>query len=432
LLRAREETEKKAANSEMLLKVAVRILKTVHDAEGRKELLAEVCRSFLEDEDYCLVWIGAADQESGRLDPLAVDGSTTMTCDEYSDCLKTLCGLVEQGNGDNDLGHEALQSGKAVVGRDILHGVPQGPFKKTPFYQEKVSSLSLPMMSSGGSTGVVTLYTVQPNHFDDMEIAVLQALVNSVAFTLNCQERISGREEMFRASQFASIGELAADVAHEINNLSNGIINYAQILADEVDGLGSRLEHEQLLGKVIQEGERIAAISNRLLAYSEDPELEDQHFRIDQVIEEALEFISHRLRNDGVEVRKYLPEDTPDFIGNRQKILHLFLNILNNAWQALNKRFPGKDKNKLLEIRTELIRKGDRELIRSSITDRGIGISEDEILRVFDPDFTTRQHGAGSGLGLAISDEIVRTYGGEIRIDSEVDDHTMVVVDLPL
>ena len=75
---------------------------------------------------------------------------------------------------------------------------------------------------------------------------------------------------------------------------------------------------------------------------------------------------------------------------------------------------------------------GDSELIRTSITDHGAGISDEEMERIFDPDFTTKPHGTGSGLGLPISREIVRTHGGTIKIDSEVDEHTMVVVDFPL
>ena len=432
LLREREITEKEAESCERIQRVVARVLNLLHDAVNSSDLLPEVCRGFMADEDYCLVWIGVVDKESGQLNPLAVDGSTTMTCDEYSDCLKTLCELVEKRGGDHDHGQEAHHRGEAVTGRDILHGIPQGPFKNTPFYREEVSSLSLPLLSHGESSAVITIYTVKPGHFDDREISVLQVLANSVAFTINCLERISGSEEMFRASQFSAVGELAADVAHEINNLSNGIINYAQILADEAECLGLHLEHEQLLGKVIQEGERIAEISNRLLACSEEPEQDNQRFRIDQVVQEALGLISHRLRNDGIEVRKYLQDEMPDFIGNRQKIFHLFLNLLNNAWQALNKRYPGKDPNKLLEVRNELVSEGDGELIRTSIADRGAGISEEDMKRLFDPDFSTRQQGAGSGLGLTISLEIVRTYRGELKIDSEVDDHTIVIVDFPL
>jgi len=243
-----------------------------------------------------------------------------------------------------------------------------------------------------------------------------------------------GRDNMFRASQLAAIGELASDVAHEVNNLSNGIINYAQILADEGAGKSLDLEQEELLKKIIKEGERIASVSCKLLSCSEGQEQagQEQDLSLGEVVGETLSFLNHRMRSDGVRLVRSLRDDLPTFYGNRQSVRHIFLNIFNNALQALNERYPGKDDNKLLEVRNGLIHENNQEWLRTTIVDQGTGIEAGDLEKVFEPDFTTKAPGAGSGLGLAISREIVNGYGGKIKIESVRGDYTSVTVDLPL
>lgn len=432
LIQDSHRSEEEAARYARAQRVAVQLLKAMQEAASEEALLVATCKAFLADEDCCLAWIGVADEESSGLKVLAVDGSTTMTLEEYRRCLESLRKQSEEQGPEEDHALQALYSGQAVVASDILAGLPQGPFKNTPFYRQRVSCVALPMISNGATSGVVAIYSIEPDFPDEREVAVLQVLADGVAFSMNCLGHDRGGTELFRASQLAAIGELAADIAHEINNLSNGIINYAQILADESEVLGLDFEHKQLLGKVIKEGERIAAISGRLLACSDGSDLGIQHFRLDQVINEALGLLSHRLRSDGIEVGRFLQDDLPPFTGNRQKILHLLLNLFNNGLQALNRRYPGKDDNKLLQVRNELVSDEGRKWLRVVITDHGLGIAEEHLKKVFDQDFTTNPPGAGSGLGLTISREIVNGYGGRIRIDSQVDDHTSVIFDLPV
>ncbi|MBU0484360.1 MAG: hypothetical protein KKB30_07585 [Proteobacteria bacterium] len=244
--------------------------------------------------------------------------------------------------------------------------------------------------------------------------------------------RETGRAEIFRASQLASLGEMAADVAHEINNLSNGIINYAQILADENDDDKLQPDHNLLVGKIIKEGERIASISGKLLSYSESQFVGHEQLDLNQLIEEALALTQHRFRSDGIQVIKQLQPELPAFSGNAQQIKHLFLNLINNSRHALNLRFPGKDDKKLLEVQSEIVISKGEKCLRATITDHGQGISPQDIEHVFDPNFSTKPPGTSSGLGLSISREIAAEHKGKIWIDSEVDDHTTVRIDLPI
>lgn len=290
--------------------------------------------------------------------------------------------------------------------------------------------LAVPLISLAGQAGLIKQGEA-PDISGSEGCKEIEAVIGALT---GLASRTRGREEMFRASQMAVIGELTSDVAHEINNLSNGIINYAQILADEGGGKGIGLEQEQVLGKIIKEGERIATISCKLLSCSEGQEQANlmQDFSLGELVNETLSFISHRMRSDGVRLVSNLQDGFPAFHGNRQNVRHIFLNILNNSIHSLNERYPGKDDNKLLEVRNNLIHEAGQEWLRTTVTDRGVGIKVGDLDKVFEPDFTTKAPGTGSGLGLAISREIVNGYGGRIRIDSVQGDYTTVTVDLPV
>ncbi|MBU0481797.1 MAG: hypothetical protein KKG47_11930 [Proteobacteria bacterium] len=244
--------------------------------------------------------------------------------------------------------------------------------------------------------------------------------------------RENDKAEIFRASQLAALGELAADVAHEINNLSNGVINYAQILADEDLNDRQSPEHDLLVGKIIKEGERIAGISGKLLSYSECHAKGLEPIDLNRLVEETLALTQHRFRSDGIEIIRKLQPDLPEFAGNAQHIKHLLLNLLNNARYALNLRYPAKDDNKILEVESEITFDKDEKYVRVAITDLGPGIPPQTLKHVFEPNFSTKPRGTGSGLGLSISREIAREHNGEICIDSEVGDHTTVKVDFPV
>ncbi|MBU0676454.1 MAG: hypothetical protein KJ950_17600 [Proteobacteria bacterium] len=244
--------------------------------------------------------------------------------------------------------------------------------------------------------------------------------------------RDSDRDKVLRASRLASLGELTTDVAHEINNLSNGIINYGQILADESPEDKLQPEHDTLIGKIIAEGEKVATISSKLLSYGDSREKEQQNLDLNALIEEVLDLTLHRFRSDGIEIIKELQPDLPALPGSSRQIKHLFLNLLNNARYALNQRYPGKDEGKVLEVVSTIVMDQGEQHLLVTVTDHGPGIPPGSLKQVFEPGFSTKSADAGTGLGLSVSREIVKKHQGSISIDSEVDDHTTVRIDFPL
>jgi len=239
-----------------------------------------------------------------------------------------------------------------------------------------------------------------------------------------------GQPELIRASQLAALGELTGEVAHEINDLSNGVINYAQLLADELADCGTRLEAEKMLGQIIAAGERIGVIAAEILACSESRDQGRQNLELGRVVVDVLALLKNRFRRQAIIVERDLPSDLPPIIGNRRQLQQLFVNLLLNAQQALDRRYPGPDENKRLTIEIESVEEEDADWLRTVIVDYGCGMSPETLRQVVAPEFS----GGGvadRGLGLRVCREILVEHGGRLEITSQQGDHTRVVVDLP-
>jgi len=236
------------------------------------------------------------------------------------------------------------------------------------------------------------------------------------------------RAETMRAGQLASIGELAAGVAHEINNPINGIINYAQLLQDD---LAEGDPGAEMLDRIIKEGERIAYIVRNLLFFARQREEEAEVVAIEAIIHDSLSLIKHQLQKDGVNIHTDIPEGLPTIRVHPQQLQQVFLNLLSNARYALNQRYPGRDPGKKVEIRCRAVQSQGHIVLRTEITDYGAGIPPELLTQIFEPFFSSKKPGEGTGLGLSISAGLVRDFQGELRVESELGEHTTMIVDLP-
>lgn len=239
------------------------------------------------------------------------------------------------------------------------------------------------------------------------------------------------KAEALRAGQMAAIGELAAGVAHEINNPVNGIINYSQILLDgmeESDDSASR----DILARIIKESERVAIIVSNLLAFARqrDEVVEEVQLRV--IIIDCVELLLYQFNKDGITVDIDVPEDLPCLQGNPPQLHQVFLNLLTNARYALNQRYQGQDPGKRIAICSRLINREGKPFIRTTVTDWGIGIPQNIIDRIFETLFTTKPPGEGTGVGLSISKGLVRDHEGHLTLESVPGDHTIATVDLPV
>lgn len=244
-------------------------------------------------------------------------------------------------------------------------------------------------------------------------------------------EEKNKKVEMVRVSHLAILGEMSTGVAHEIGNMSNGIINYAQVLADGACDPDFELERDKMFHKIIIEGEKIAGLAKNLLAYGQDDAKTKEIAKVDDILQNALALMSHYFRIDGTTVQTDL-DAIPLCKANGRQMQQVFLNVLNNARRALNERFRQKNKQKILEIKAETIGKDGQKMLRMTFTDHGVGIAPDDLPRVFEPSFSTKPSSEGVGMGLTVSRELMHMHHGYIAVDSKVDDHTTVTIELPI
>jgi len=241
-------------------------------------------------------------------------------------------------------------------------------------------------------------------------------------------EKLRLYEETARANQLASIGELSAGVAHEINNPVNSIINYAQLLLDDS---GQESESGKLGERILREGGRIEGIVNGLLSFARHRPKEKTRCEILQMIEEVLLLSQAELNREGILVRVELSPDLPAITANQQQIEQVLMNLLNNARYALNKKYAEQNENKIIEIRGNAGQGEGGHMIILSFLDHGCGIPADVLPRVMNPFFTTKSSGSGTGLGLSICHGIVLEHGGRISVRSSENEFTEVTVELP-
>ena len=241
------------------------------------------------------------------------------------------------------------------------------------------------------------------------------------------QEKQEMQLQLFQTSKLASIGELSAGVAHEINNPLNAVINFAQLLKD--NGVARDESERQMLDGIIQEGDRITRIVRDLLTFArQDPHLPTQ-VAIPEVINNSLSLFGYKFEKDNIEVEMDVAEDTLPVRADASRLRQVLVNIISNARHALISKASDV---KLLHINARNVERAGNRNVRIEFYDNGVGIRPDNLEKVFDPFFTTRRDSGGTGLGLSLSFGIIRDYGGKVTVESEEGIFTRLVVELPV
>lgn len=235
------------------------------------------------------------------------------------------------------------------------------------------------------------------------------------------------QEETLRSDHLASIGELASGVAHEINNPINSVINLAQILINESAG---KSEENDIAERIIKESNRIADIVGSLLAFARERKDRKSLVSLNEIVTETLSLTAAQIRKDGIDLQIDIPGALPYIKAHMQQIQQVFLNIINNARYALNQKYPEGDKDKILSISAEFIKRNEDGWVRITFLDHGTGIPQRIVEQIMEPFFTTKPVGAGTGLGLSIGHGIISDHDGTLKIQSREGAYTRVLIDL--
>jgi len=245
----------------------------------------------------------------------------------------------------------------------------------------------------------------------------------------NITEKVNLQADAARTRHLASIGELAAGVAHEINNPINNIINYAQILIDE---FGEENRDDEVARRIMQDGERIAIIVRSLLSFARIRKEEKMIMDMQEIFADTMTLTSAQLRKDGIRLEMDIPSYEIRVYVHPQQIQQVFLNIISNARYALNQKYPEPDENKSLTIKCYEINTNGKRYVSTEFTDYGTGIPADIIDKVINPFFSTKPNKMGTGLGLSISHGIIGEHDGKFQITSSEGEYTKVTVSLPV
>ena len=243
------------------------------------------------------------------------------------------------------------------------------------------------------------------------------------------------QRQLYESAKLASLGELSAGVAHEINNPLNGVINFAQLLKDE-PVKRTEFEHQMIDG-IIDEGGRIAEIVRGLLTFARHDENEPRQINLAEMINTSIALFGRQFEKDGVRVEIDIVPDLPPVRGDVSRLRQVIVNMISNAHFALKVKRIAEGEEKLFRIKARALEKiasghSQGMVVRLEFYDNGIGINRKDIPRVFDPFFTTRRDSGGTGLGLSISFGIVRDHGGTITVSSEEGRYTRFQIELPI
>lgn len=245
----------------------------------------------------------------------------------------------------------------------------------------------------------------------DDEISNLAEAFNQMTENMN-----KSTEMLIQSEKLASLGQLAAGVAHEVNNPLTNILLGAEAVRDMDLDEDTRWER---LDEIVSQAEVAAEIVNGLLVFSRQSKPEFVPVDVEELIDMALEVASHGMR--GVQVIMDYEGNLPEVEGDPTQLQQVFLNIILNSVQAMPK--GGR-----LEILTSV----EDGFIKTSFEDTGTGISRENIDKVFDPFFTTKMVGEGTGLGLSICLGIVERHGGKIDVQSQPGKGSIFTVELPI
>jgi signal transduction histidine kinase len=254
--------------------------------------------------------------------------------------------------------------------------------------------------------------SVSPLSGPDGTILGVLGIARDITATKKLEQQILNSEKL------ASVGQLAAGVAHEINNPLGGILNCLYNLRQGT--LSSERQEEYLFS--MEDGlRRVQKIVRQLLEFSQQHEPELSPTGVNDVIERVLVLTNHAFTAHRIHLHKYLHPDIPPLMVDRHMLEQVFMNLILNAVQAI--RGGGA-----ITIRTEVL--DERCSIR--VEDTGCGIPTSVLPRIFDPFFTTKGTGEGTGLGLSVSLGIIERHGGTIQVDSEVGKGSIVTIWLPM
>lgn len=217
-------------------------------------------------------------------------------------------------------------------------------------------------------------------------------------------------EQLVSSEKMASVGQMAAGVAHEINTPLGIILGYAQLMKDDFEEGSEAYQNLEVIERQTKASRKIVA---DLLKFSRQTESARQNLNLNDVLEDVVAVTEHNLNLDQINVFTHLEKELPNVVGDAEKLRQVFVNLVNNAHHAMEKQGGG-------ELHLTTTHDEALGMITVEVRDTGHGIPEEIRAKIFDPFFTTKPVGKGTGLGLSVSYGIILDHDGTIVVESPV------------
>jgi two-component system, NtrC family, sensor kinase len=226
--------------------------------------------------------------------------------------------------------------------------------------------------------------------------------------------------QLIQSEKLSAIGEFVAGVAHELNNPLTSVVGFAELL--QQSDVSER--HRKFLGLIVISAQRCHKIVQSLLSFARQHKPERKPVELREVAEASVAILQYQLRTNNIQVVTQFEAGLPKVLADAHQLQQVFVNLINNARQAIEAYRPSG----MIRITTERCGRGARICFQ----DDGPGIAKENLTKVFNPFFTTKDVGKGTGLGLSLSYGIIKEHGGSINVDSNPGQGATFTIELPL
>jgi len=408
----RKQSEDSLARLNRTLQTLYQCNQALVHASDEYELLQTVCRILVEVGRVRMAWVGYRELDREKsIRPVAQAGYD----DGYVENVKAIWADAERGHGPTGT---AIRTGKPSWTQNIQTDSSIAPWRTEALKRGYGSNISLPLMSDGATFGALTLYDQQPNAFNERTVEQFTELADNLAYgviALRTRAERSRAEHALREAQaelahvtrVMTMGELAASIAHEINQPLAAVVTNANACLRWLTGPIPNLdEGRAAVARIARDGNRASDVIGRIRALVKKSATEQAHLDINEVIQEVLGLIQTEIRKNEVVLRRKLAPDLPRILGDRVQLQQVILNLMMNGIEAMS---AVTDRSRDLLIRSCRY-ESDKVLI--AVQDSGTGLETESLDHLFTAFFTTKPK--GMGMGLAISRSIIEAHGGKL------------------
>jgi len=427
--RLREEAEGRARNLGVIHEVVQQVVGLTDPLEVA-ELTADLLARYF---SYELTGVFVADVD-GNLTIGGFGGSS-------QNVVKRAMKSVEYPLIGGITGH-VFETGQGVLVNDVLQDERYTPIRGW----QAGSEMCVPIRDANKVLGIIDVESSSRNAFTHNDYIALEALAGILATVITSADQYQRLQEMIyqlretemelnarmeaqrlaenrlvQAAKLAAVGEMAAGIAHELNNPLTSVTGFAELVMDDMpEDSPSRPD----LDLVIREARRARDVVRRLLDFARQSESARANASLNRVVEDVVTLTRHLIHTNGVELKLDLQEDLPWVSMDENQMKQVLLNLVHNALQAM----PNGGQ---MEIKTTASQKVGREGVVVLVRDNGVGIQPEDQVRIFEPFFTTKADRGGTGLGLSVTYGIVSDHGGEIEMVSQPGSGSTFTVWLP-